>query len=179
MTVEILTDPNTGGHKINVKGWNFPFTPSLSSLECCRCDEWICEWHFFHSSPPSHCHVFDCQWWQPMTCAGRLRAYSGPLWRSTSSDRTSATRRGSLLPSPRTTAGPRNLQSPSSCMSVFIKMQNYVVHMNNFFLYLIIKQVVKNDWKLYWSLVLFAKWWHLLLAFFDSRKKKCFLSQKQ
>lgn len=57
--------------------------------------------------------LFILQWWLLMTWNGRRRA-SGPLWKSTSLALTSATRRGNLPPSPRTTPGPPSLMRASS-----------------------------------------------------------------
>lgn len=105
MTVEIFSDPSTGGHKITVKGASVGQICSMSLIISARISLIVllslsmCDW----------------QLWQPMTFAGRRRGFSGPSWRFTSSALTSVTRRGSSPPNPRTTAGPRSSANPSSC----------------------------------------------------------------
>lgn len=66
---------------------------------------------------------FVIQWWQLMTWNGRHRA-SGPSWKSSSLALTSVTKRGSLPPNPRTTAGLLNSTKASSseCPVLFFCM---------------------------------------------------------
>lgn len=125
MTVEIFSDPNTGGHKITVKGASASHTQTHTfTLQPVQTHDytlldfgmsWCSEMFSLHYYYYLCVCLFDWQWWQPMIFAGRPRVFSGLLWRCTSSALTSVTRRESLPPNPRTTAGRPNSMNPFSC----------------------------------------------------------------
>lgn len=102
MCVDILPQPN-GEHKINVKGEQpLQITSHLVLFQFLFVFIYFCNnvW-------------LVIQWWQLMTWNGRHRA-SGPSWKSSSLALTSVTKRGSLPPNPRTTAGLLNSTKASS-----------------------------------------------------------------